>query len=381
MPAKQIIDDELKLLMKQKGKICITIILPLHNLTTHQKADRLRLEKAVKETCLELESINTDESKKIVSRLKNLVCEIKFNRSDKGIGIYVSEDMGLCFTFPFPVSENIAIDKNFSLRELLLKRQYSVAYWILYIDEKEVRLYTGKLNQLHEIRNGEFPMLYSDETGYEYQPPSRGSSLAGSAHVKSFEREKHAIEKIRHEAFIREADALLKKYLKEAEVLLLCGTGRYTSAFLNRTLYADRVISVLNGNYNRYDEREFCGMAWPSVNAYIYEKMVDEISEYNEKIGEGLAEEGIVPVWEAVYEGRGETLLVEKSYQVKGYLTDQVTSRLTLKIPKKNYVALEDAVNNLLEMMLEKNGRVVFTEDGMLSDHRQIALITRYRYL
>jgi hypothetical protein len=198
--------------------------------------------------------------------------------------------------------------------------------------------------------------------------------------VKSFEREKNQIEKIRQEAFVRQANDQLQKYLQNSELLVLCGTTRCTSAFLNRTTHAGKIIGVLNGNYNRLDETEFAGMIWPLIEACIYERIVDEISEYNEKIGEGLAEEGIVPVWDAIVAGRGETLLVEKNYQVKGYLTNHDSWQLFLQAPKREHSVLEDVVNNLLEMQIERNGKIVFTEDGMLNDHNHIALITSYHY-
>jgi hypothetical protein len=378
MPAKQTIKEEVKMLLGQKGKTCVSIVVPLHNLTIDQKADKIHLEKAVKEVCERIKANNIESSDMLIEKLDALLQQAEFNRNDQGIGLYVSAETGFYSTFPFTVTENIVIDKSFRLRELLFKQQYSIPYNVLYIDESEIRLYTGKLRELKMVCNGEFPMLYEEK--YEYQPASHSTSLAGYAHVKSFEKDKRGIDKIRHEAFIQQADDQLHKYLQNSEVLLLCGVTRYTSAFLNRTAHANKIISVLNGNYNRFDETEFAGMAWPSIEAYIDEQMIDAISEYNEKIGEGLSEEGFIPVWDAVLSGRGNTLLVERNYQVKAYLANNNSWQLFLQAPRRKHKVLEDAVNNLIEMVLDKNGKVVFTEDGMLNDHKHIALITRYHY-
>lgn len=378
MPVKQTISEEVKLLWEQKDKTCISIILPLHNLTIDQKADKIHLEKAIKEVCEELKRNHFEAAEKLMNSINNLQEQIKFNRNDEGMGLYVSEGVRFYSTFPFTVSESIHIAKSFRLKELLMKQQYAVPYSVLYIDEKEIRLYTGQLKKLNEIRNGEFPIIY--EETYEYQPSSRSTSLAGYAHVKSFEQEKNAIEKIRHEAFIQQADDQLHKYLQHSEALVLCGTTRNTSAFLNRTTHAGKIVTVLNGNYSHYHETEFSNMVWPSMQAFIHEQMIDSISDYNEKVGEGLAEKGILNVWEAVSNGRGDTLLVEKNYQVKGFLINHNFWQLYLSPPARKHTVLEDAVNNLLEMLLEKNGRAVFTEDGMLDGRQHIALITRYHY-
>jgi predicted transcriptional regulator len=39
---------------------------------------------------------------------------------------------------------------------------------------------------------------------------------------------------------------------------------------------------------------------------------------------------------------------------------------------------IDDAVDEVIEIVLAKGGRVVFVEDGALNDHKHIALILRY---
>lgn len=375
---KHSLSEEIKMLLKENGKTCISIIIPLHHLSAGQTADKLHLEKAIKEVTDQLAENNTAENQEIINSLTRLKEEISFNRNHLGLGLYVSADQAFYCTFPFLVAESSTVDTNFRVRELLMREQYSLAYHVLYVDEKEVRLYEGKLKELKEIRNGEFPMIYDES--YEYQSPSRSTSYAGEAHVKSFEKEKNEMIKKRHEEFLNQADDLLYKYLKNSEALLPCGNKRYTSAFLNRTVHAGKVIAVLNGNYSRFNEAEIADMVWPSIEAFIHEKMLDEIGELNEKTGEGLVENGLLPVWEAVCNGRGETLLVEKNFQVKAYLANHNSWQLHLQVPQRKYTVLDDAVNNLVLIALEKNGRVLFTDDGMLNRYHRVALITRYQY-
>ena len=75
-----------------------------------------------------------------------------------------------------------------------------------------------------------------------------------------------------------------------------------------------------------------------------------------------------------------KTLLIEKSFEIKAFTANQNSWHLFLQPPQKQHTELKDAVNSLLEILLEKKGRVVFTENGMLSDHQHIVLITRYHY-
>lgn len=377
MPVKtdQPRNEQLQMLLNERGKICVSIILPLHNLSIDQKADKTHLSKAIKEVSEILNLNYPNEAPSLIAKLNHLHDEISFNRNDEGLGLYVSDGVSFYTTFPFLVSEKFSVQKSFLLKEFLLKEQYAIPYNVLYIDEQEIRLYTGKLKQLEEIKNGNFPMFFEDQ--YEYQPPSRGTSLAGNAHVKSFEKDQSEIEYIRHKNFLKRADELLNNHFQNDEILILCGTRKYISAFVNRTAHANKIVSVLYGNYNRFTETDFSTMVWPSIKAYADERMMDELNEYNEKIGEGMCEEGIGAVWEAVAAGRGEVLLVEKNYETKGFLDNTTDWQIHLHASKHSPVEV-NAVNELLANILEKNGRIVFVEDGMLSRHQHIALITRF---
>lgn len=373
---KQAVSEELRSLLNEKGSTCVSVVVALHNLSIDQKADKLHLAKAIKEASDILTAQYSDESEELIASLIKLQEKIRFNRNDEGVGLYVSKQVSFYSTFPFPLSEKTVVDKSFRVKELLIKEQYSIPYSVLYIDEKEIRLYAGKLNQLDEIRNGTFPMLY--EENYEYQSPSRSTSFSGSAHVKSFEKDKHELEHIRHKSFLDQADELLYTWLQNSEMLVLCGVKRYISEFVNQTIHAEKIASVLYGNYSRFTESDFSAMVWPSVKAYIDEKIIDEMNELNEKTGEGMTEEGIIPVWEAVASGRGKTLLVEEGLETKGFLEERNSWQLHLHAPRQSHTELPDAVNELLQMTLEKNGKIVFVEDGMLNKRQHIALVTRF---
>jgi peptide subunit release factor 1 (eRF1) len=102
-----------------------------------------------------------------------------------------------------------------------------------------------------------------------------------------------------------------------------------------------------------------------------------DVKEFIEKIGEHHAVNGIQEVWKAAKEGRGLKLLVEKDYRKPGFLNNDET-HLFLTPPKTIHRIVADAVDDIIEMVWEKNGQVVFTENDLLKDYQRIALITRY---
>jgi Raf kinase inhibitor-like YbhB/YbcL family protein len=378
LPAKtkQNFSEELMMLLAEKGNTCVTITFPLHHLPAEQKTDKLHLMKLVREACDMVSAHYPSEAPQVIENLKKLQDEISFNTSDEGVGIYTSSDMSFYSTFSFPVAEKIVTDKSFHLKEMFTKEQYAVPYNVLYIDEKEVRVYAGKFNQLHEVKTGGFPLFY-DNT-YTCPLPGETNPAVESLFVNRFERKSYEWQQFSHRNFMEEAEDLSHAFLQNADMLVVCGVRRYVTEFINHTTHANKIVSVMNGYYSRFTETDLATMIWPSIKAHIDEKIIDELNELKEKNGEGLTEQGIVSVWEGVAAGRGETLLVEKSLSMKGFLDHADSWHLYLHPPRHSHIELQDAVNELITAMLNNDGRIVIVEDGTLNAYQQIALTTKF---
>ena len=359
-----------------KGGICVSVIIPLYHLSQDQKQDKAHIEKAINDVSENLIINYSTEAPLLLDKLTQLTREIKFNRKDLGIGIYVSRNITLVHYFPFPVQETIVVNNSFRIKELLLKEQYAVPYFVLYIDDRKARLFTGALKNVQEIVNENFPVTNTDD--YIYAPPSRGTSYAGSAHVKSFENDKSASKKKRTEAFLAEIDELLDHIIKDSQPIILCGPKRVTAAFLNRGTHANTIISVINGNYEDYSAADFAQLTWPGVEKFLGEKMIDEVNEFMEKTGEGLTEFGLENIWDASMEGRIAKLLVEKDYTAKGYFESGNPGILYVKEPRQDHTIIDNVIEKIIEKVLEKDGEISFVENNMLRNYQHIAAITRY---
>lgn len=359
-----------------KGGICVSVIIPLYHLSQDQKQDKAHIEKAINEVSENLIINYSTEAPLVLDKLTQLTREITFSRNDLGIGIYVSRNISVVHYFPFPVQETIVVHPGFRIKELLLKEQYAVAYFVLYIDERKARLFTGALKNVQELDNENFPVTNTDD--YIYASPSRGTSYAGSAHVKTFENDKSAAKKKRTEAFLAEIDELLAHIIKDTEPIILCGPKRVTAAFLNRSNHANTIISVVNGNYEDYTAADFAQLTWPGVEKFLAEKMIDEVNEFIEKTGEGLTEFGPENIWDASMEGRIYKLLVEKDYTAKGYFVSGNPDILYMKEPKQDHTIIDNVIEDIIEKVWEKGGEISFLENNMLSNYQHIAAITRY---
>jgi hypothetical protein len=176
-------------------------------------------------------------------------------------------------------------------------------------------------------------------------------------------------------------DQALGKYLdQEGLRVVMVGVDKTLGHFNKFSKNTDKILGTVTGNYDFAPSEKIAELVWPVVQNKLAEEKEAILHELEESIGFNLYGSGLVSVHKAAVEGRIRTLLVEKSYQPQAILMEDGYT-LALDVPE-NYAGpgqvLHDAADDLIELVLDKAGKVVFVEDGDLSKHQQIAAIMRY---
>ena len=368
--------EEILKLQKEKGSICISIVMPTHRLAPERDGDQAKLEKAEAniKTILNL-YYSKEEITPLLANLVDLVAAIDFKRIKEGLGLYLSPNIKRAIQFYFPVKEQVVVRDFFEIRDLLFLSHFSREYYVLVVSEKYARLFKGIIDELEEIDDLNFPRKH--EELYEYSKPSRGLSFTGHANLKEFEKDKSISEQDRMHGFLQEADRLMKYYLTEKTPLFLMGVEKNISLFKHVTRHQQNIMDAMPGNYDSSSDYELANLVWPKVKSYLAAEKLSFLKELEKKIGQRVAVEGIQKVWQAANEGRGHKLLVEKYYSQTAYLGVH-NNCLYLEPPAAPHRDIPDAVESIIEMVLVKNGEVIMMENDMLKPHEHIALITRY---
>jgi hypothetical protein len=71
-------------------------------------------------------------------------------------------------------------------------------------------------------------------------------------------------------------------------------------------------------------------------------------------------------------------LLVEKDFMKSGFLKESDQFNLYLSPPAEKHQIIADVVEAIMDIVLEKNGKVLVVENGKLTEQDQIALLLRY---
>lgn len=377
MKKDKLLGEDLLTLQKQDGNICITIILPTHRLFSDRKVDKFEMEKAVENATKLLDyKYSSKDTKPLINTLQEMAKSIDYVHNLDGVGLYVSDQVSMVVKFPFTVKEKVIVDNNFEIRDVLYKTNLSQPYYALMLTEKKVRLFEGCLDQLTEIRGKHFPYEFYDD--HEYNTPSRGSSNIGNPQMRSFEHDKSTMEAIRLKDYFRNADEYLGDYMVENIPLIISGTDKDISWFESVTDFNKQIVGKISGSYDNTNLSDYGKKCWTSFETYLKSKVDEFIDQYSNKVGSGLAVSGIQEIWTAALEGRGLNLIVEKDYKVPGFTMPDNEYFLTLKPPKEKHNTMPDAVDEIIETILEKGGNVIFAENGQLGEFGHMVLITRY---
>ncbi|MBK9737572.1 MAG: hypothetical protein IPO92_22490 [Saprospiraceae bacterium] len=353
MKEDKLLGEDLVTLQQQRGNICISVVLPTHRLFPERKVDKHEMEKAVESVGQLLGyKYSSKDTRPLLNTLKEMAKSVDYDHNLDGIGFYISDQVNKMVKFPFHVQEKIIVANDFEIRDLLYKTNLSQPYYVLMLSEKNVRLFEGCLDQLNEIRGKHFPYEFYDD--YEYNTPSRGSSNIGNPQMRSFEHDKSTMEAIRFKDFFRNADEYLGDYMLQNTLLVISGTDKDISWFESVTDFNKHVVGKLSGSYDNTNLSEFGKKCWLIFEAYLNTKVDDLIIDFREKIGKGLATSGIQEIWTAVLEGRGLSLIVEKDYKVPGFTIPENKHFVTLRPPKEKHNTMADAVDQIIENVLEK---------------------------
>ena len=375
MKSETNLSKELKMMLKEGGNICVSIIVPTHRLSPERRVDKLGVEAAVNKAKELLQIRYTVTNiKPLLASIDELYHAIDFTHNSDGVGLYISPNTKWMVQYPFPVEEKVMIGDNFEIRDLLYKEDYSRTYFVLQLSQKTVKLFECVRDIITEIKDKKFPCHYEEE--YMYSTPSRSSSSA-NAQVKSVEKDKSLLEEIRNKDFFRHIDEMLAGYLHENTPLVLLGVEKEIAWFKKISLHNDQIVKTISGNYSYQRVSDIAGIVWPQMQAHLQQEHELLLKEFEEKVGEHHAVSGIQDVWQATKEGKAFKLLVEKDFRKPGFV-EMDAGHLFLRPPQKVHRIVADAVDDIIEMVLEKNGQVFFTENGKLKDYGNIALITRY---
>lgn len=356
---------EILQLQQLKSYPSVSITLPTHRTFPDNKQDEVLLEELIKKARKRLlESANEAEATALIDKLENLAEQIDHQHNLEGLALFVSKDVAKYFRLPFTVPERVVVDETFLTRDLVFALNRSQPYWLLVLSEKPTRLYHGIRSDIFEAVGEGFPMVHDGPGGTEPLPGGFGIEPS----------------KIRDEylrKFFRDVDEAFHNYWQYQQVpVVVAGVERYLAFFNEVTKHKDAILTTLTGNFDDTPPHELGQKAWQVVQQVNEKRRKEWLTKLEEAVSSNHYNSTIGEAWRAVKEGRARVLLVEKDFHQAGRLNDNGYLLYVEENPEAPGV-IDDAVDDLIEMMLAQEGEVVFVDNGELKKHQGVAVITR----
>jgi hypothetical protein len=340
----------------------LSILLPTHRTSPENKQDPILVKNLVSEATQRLgEEFSNRDLAPLLQNLEKLVSEIDYTYALKGLALYVSHDFAKLYYLPFSVAARVIIDQTFATRDLIYGLHREQRYWVLLLSQGSTRLLAGIGETLEEVEDKNFSMEMTGPGATSPIPYDSDSSYRDD----------------RHRRFFQQVDSAFTSYLQDDSLpLILGGVDRQISFFQEVSQHTKLIAGTITGNFDKATIPELIPQVWPIVRSVREGQQADALQALDDAMGAQNVVSTIGEAWRLAQEGRGKLLLVEKSYHVPAILSENGGLELVDE-PGGTYV-MDDAVDEVIEVVLAKGGSVVMVDDGALSIHQQIALILRY---
>jgi hypothetical protein len=372
-------NEELISLIDYSSPFCVSIIVPTHRVSPERQQDHLVVKKAVdaSKTLLKMKSGRREKNATLLcDKLDAAFQQVDFVHVNKGLGIFVGEEITKVVHFPFEVHQKIAVNSHFSSLELYCYLHSVRSYKLLLIQQQAIHLYNGNETSLNEIMNVDFPSIYEEE--FEYSPSSKITSH-GSTVMKQYEKDTQELHEIRQKAFYRRTDNLLSKYFQpEDEVILSAGVNEISNFFKvskNKNLFDGQ----LSGGFAFKDTISLGIKAWEKLKEIEHLKMEKILTLLKEDFGRNLAVYGLQQVINAAEDGKGRNLLLDKDFNYLGHVTaNGLTYHSGTRSKDKEHFVVNEVYERVIKIVSAAGGKILFVNKGMLDDYEGIAMQLRY---
>lgn len=278
----------------------------------------------------------------VIGRVVQLVNAIGDEPATVAIAVCVSPHEAAVVRLGREVRHRCVIDDTFATRDMVADANRTAVFRVVTVSDRKARLLVGNRNRLLEVRTEGWPLLREDD-----------QTLANWSRAVSH--------------------AMRQEQGTYAVPTVLAGVERSVRGILRHDHL--RAIGVIAGNHDRTSWGDLHSAAWPLVVDWLRTdhdraaRRLDEARSARRYAG------GIDEVWELAQEGRVELLVVEETFDYPARLRD---GRLEAAHDAEAPDVIDDAVDELIEAVLQRGGEAVIVPEGRLERHERLAAVLRY---
>jgi hypothetical protein len=345
--------QQVVLLQSVRSYPCVTLLVNTVPGATMTAGDARRLRGLLASAERRLRSESADDADAVLATAERLVAEAEASPTADALAVFASVGTALALPLPVEVRERVVVDPTFATRDLVRALHRTPRHVVLVLTSRDARLFEGSGGELRPVRSSSFPL--SDTGGRD------GHAVGGP------------------DGFLRTVDRALGTWLQlHPAPLVLAGPSRVLSAFCGLSRNLGRLAGQVPANVVHAPLPELAARTRPILERYLHSRQQEALELLDRRTGNARAVSGMTGAWLAARTERPEMLAVEEGLFFPARLSDDGDLLLPATDVEHPEV-LDDAVDELIELVLDRGGWVALVDDGALAAHGGVALTLRAR--
>jgi len=290
----------------------------------------------------------------VVKKIWSLIDSIDYNTYRKSIVLFISPAIEKLYYLDIEMDEKIFVKQTFEIRDIINNKPNDEKYLLLFLSTENEKLFLGNHEQLT-------PLVIN----HNYFADSQLKLPA-----------LHSEDEMLVKKFFHSIDSGLSRILKAYPYpLFVAGTNKTIKLFKHVSNNADHVVDYLTVDFEDAGESEFKKIMQPYFQNWEKTTGQDLLLRLRRSRGKGKCAVGIKEVFKKARQLAGTLLAVDFNYRYPA-LIDQPSQIKTEENPQfNNCIYIRDAVDDVIEKVLQNGGDVRFVTEGLLDDYMKIALI------
>ncbi|HSL47092.1 MAG TPA: hypothetical protein VK897_26880 [Anaerolineales bacterium] len=378
---------DLKSLIAQQGKWCVSVFMPTHRVGREQQQDPIRLKNllAEAETKLLANGIRRPDAQKLMEPAEQLLWNRSFwQHQGNGLAIFLSNGFSKIYRLPAELEELLVIASNFHIKPLLPLLGRVGTFYILTLSQNNVRLFQATPDAISEIeldfptRMDEALWMDDPERFLNFHASKRNMSATGGGAPMFHGHSVSDEEKTNILRFFQSINQGLHMLIEDkTPPMILAGVDYLLPIYREASTYQNILEDGVTGNPDRENLKELHEEAWKIARPLFEESQKKAFEKFQQLRGQqsDLASTDITTALKAAHFGQVETLFVPLGRQIWGrYEADNNKVTVTSEPGAED----EDLLDVAAAATILNSGQVFAVPPEQMPGDSDLAVILRY---
>ncbi|MEW6378102.1 MAG: hypothetical protein AB1611_00695 [bacterium] len=381
--------DNLKMLLKEHQKPCISIFMPTHRRGKDVEQDPIRFKNLLHGTAKSAmdQGFRSSEVKELIYPAERLLDDTNFWRhQNEGLAVFIAPQEFSCFRLPVQFEELAVVSHRFHIKPLIPLVSVNGHFFILAIGQKYPRLFHGSHYSLSEVEIKEVipqsleEALKFDEPEKQTQFHTRTPEVKGGRRAAVFHGQGVDTDEVRHKKDILRYFQMIDRGLHamiagEHSPLVIAGVEYLLPIYREANTYPHLIEEGIPANPEDMSEDELHDRAWKAVEPEFQKSQMEASSLYRQLAGSGRTSHDLQEIIEASYHDRIDILFVTSGLQKWGTFDPQ---SIKVIIHRERQPGDEDLLDLAAVQTLLHRGDVYILQPEQMPDHYPLAAVFRF---